>query len=50
MELGVPSPSFTIRFALPAVMAVLIWAFVGFYFVVFSAAMKALPSMTAGNS
>ena len=31
-------------FALPAVMAVLIWAFVGFYFVVFSAAMKALPS------
>ncbi len=30
-------------FALPAVMAVLIWAFVGFYFVVFSAAMKALP-------
>jgi N-acetylglucosamine transport system permease protein len=31
-------------FALPAVMAVLIWAFVGFYFVVFSAAMKALPT------
>jgi N-acetylglucosamine transport system permease protein len=31
-------------FALPAVMAVLIWAFVGFYFVVFSAAMKALPN------
>jgi N-acetylglucosamine transport system permease protein len=30
-------------FALPAVMAVLIWAFVGFYFVVLSAAMKALP-------
>jgi N-acetylglucosamine transport system permease protein len=30
-------------FALPAVMAVLIWAFVGFYFVVFGAAMKALP-------
>ncbi|GAA0944403.1 sugar ABC transporter permease [Pseudonocardia zijingensis] len=31
-------------FALPAVMAVLIWAFVGFYFVVFSSAMKSLPS------
>jgi N-acetylglucosamine transport system permease protein len=30
-------------FALPAVMTVLIWAFVGFYFVVFSSAMKALP-------
>jgi N-acetylglucosamine transport system permease protein len=31
-------------FALPAVMAVLIWIFVGFYYVVFSAAMKSLPS------
>jgi N-acetylglucosamine transport system permease protein len=31
-------------FALPAVMAVLIWAFVGFYFVVFGAAMKSLPT------
>jgi N-acetylglucosamine transport system permease protein len=31
-------------FALPAVMAVLIWVFVGFYFVVFSAAMKSLPT------
>ncbi len=30
-------------FALPAVMAVLIWIFVGFYYVVFSAAMKSLP-------
>lgn len=31
-------------FALPAVMAVLIWIFVGFYYVVFSAAMKSLPT------
>jgi len=31
-------------FALPSVMAVLIWVFVGFFFVVFSAAMKALPT------
>jgi N-acetylglucosamine transport system permease protein len=31
-------------FALPSVMAVLIWAFVGFYYVVLSAAMKSLPS------
>ena len=30
-------------FALPAVMGVLIWIFVGFYYVVFSAAMKSLP-------
>ena len=31
-------------FALPAVMAVLIWSFVGFFYVVFSAAMKSLPT------
>jgi N-acetylglucosamine transport system permease protein len=31
-------------FALPAVMAVMIWVWVGFYFVVFNAAMKALPT------
>jgi N-acetylglucosamine transport system permease protein len=31
-------------FALPAVMAVLIWIYVGFYYVVFSAAMKSLPT------
>jgi N-acetylglucosamine transport system permease protein len=31
-------------FALPAVMAVLIWGAVGFYYVVFSAAMKSLPT------
>jgi N-acetylglucosamine transport system permease protein len=31
-------------FALPAVMAVLIWGAVGFYFVVFSAAMKSVPN------
>jgi N-acetylglucosamine transport system permease protein len=31
-------------FALPAVMGVLIWIFVGFYYVVFSAAMKSLPA------
>ncbi len=30
--------------ALPSVMAVLIWIYVGFYFVVFSAAMKSLPT------
>ncbi|MHA6619407.1 carbohydrate ABC transporter permease [Pseudonocardia sp. DLS-67] len=30
-------------FALPAVMAVLIWSFVGFFYVVLSAAMKSLP-------
>jgi N-acetylglucosamine transport system permease protein len=31
-------------FALPAVMGVLIWVYVGFYYVVFSAAMKSLPT------
>ncbi|MFC4945966.1 carbohydrate ABC transporter permease [Pseudonocardia sp. GCM10023141] len=31
-------------FALPAVMAVVIWGAVGFYFVVFSAAMKSVPT------
>jgi N-acetylglucosamine transport system permease protein len=31
-------------FALPAVMAVLIWSFVGFFYVVLSAAMKSLPT------
>ena len=31
-------------FALPSVMAVLIWIYVGFYYVVFSAAMKSLPT------
>lgn len=31
-------------FALPAVMAVMIWGAVGFYFVVFSAAMKSVPN------
>jgi N-acetylglucosamine transport system permease protein len=31
-------------FALPAVMAVIIWAGVGFYYVLFSAAMKAVPN------
>jgi N-acetylglucosamine transport system permease protein len=31
-------------FALPAVMAVMIWGAVGFYYVVFSAAMKAVPN------
>lgn len=31
-------------FALPAVMAVLIWGAVGFYYVVFSAAMKSVPT------
>jgi N-acetylglucosamine transport system permease protein len=31
-------------FALPAVMAVLIWGFVGFYYVLFSAAMKSVPT------
>jgi N-acetylglucosamine transport system permease protein len=31
-------------FALPAVMGVLIWIYVGFYYVVFSAAMKSLPA------
>jgi N-acetylglucosamine transport system permease protein len=31
-------------FAMPAVMAVLIWGAVGFYYVVFSAAMKSLPT------
>jgi N-acetylglucosamine transport system permease protein len=31
-------------FALPAVMAVLIWIYVGFYYVVFSASMKSLPT------
>ncbi|WP_219415102.1 carbohydrate ABC transporter permease [Pseudonocardia nigra] len=31
-------------FALPAVMAVLIWGAVGFYYVLFSAAMKSVPS------
>jgi N-acetylglucosamine transport system permease protein len=31
-------------FALPSVMAVLIWSFVGFFYVVFSAAMKSLPT------
>lgn len=31
-------------FALPAVMAVLIWSFVGFFYIVLSAAMKSLPS------
>jgi N-acetylglucosamine transport system permease protein len=31
-------------FALPSVMAVLIWIFVGFYYVVLSAAMKSLPA------
>lgn len=30
-------------FALPAVMAVLIWVYIGFYYVVFSAAMRSLP-------
>jgi N-acetylglucosamine transport system permease protein len=31
-------------FALPAVMAVLIWSFVGFFYIVLSAAMKSLPT------
>lgn len=31
-------------FALPSVMAVLIWSFVGFFYVVLSAAMKSLPT------
>lgn len=31
-------------FALPAIMAVLIWSFVGFFYVVLSAAMKSLPT------
>jgi N-acetylglucosamine transport system permease protein len=31
-------------FALPSVMAVLIWGYVGFYYVIFSAAMKSLPT------
>jgi N-acetylglucosamine transport system permease protein len=31
-------------FALPAVMAVLIWSFVGFFYIVFGAAMKSLPT------
>jgi N-acetylglucosamine transport system permease protein len=31
-------------FALPAIMAVLIWSFVGFFYIVFAAAMKSLPT------
>jgi N-acetylglucosamine transport system permease protein len=31
-------------FAMPSVMAVLIWIFVGFYYVLFSAAMKSVPT------
>jgi N-acetylglucosamine transport system permease protein len=31
-------------FALPSVMAVLIWVYIGFYYVVFSAAMRSLPT------
>lgn len=32
------------KFAMPSVMAVMIWGAVGFYFVVFSAAMKSVPN------